>query len=107
VLESILCPICRVVIHTQHSAPIYGRSSVSSRASQTASAMLTSMMLAAEHEHEQMLMRAEEACRTHFSERHPRRLQLWEQFRWRWLMTRRWPWSRTPSYEQFDFGANA
>jgi hypothetical protein len=104
--EIILCPICRKAIHTQYSSPILGRSTVSSRDPHGASGMLTAMMLAAEAEHLKMIMRAEEACRTHFEEQHPRRLRLWKRFKWNWILQRRWPWSRS-SEDTFDFGANA
>lgn len=100
--EIIICPICRKQIHHQYSSPIYSRGRVSSRDYQGGSDMLTAMVLAAEAEHERMVLAAEEACATHFRTEHSRRFRLWQRFHWSWLLQRRWPWSRKNG-EVFDY----
>lgn len=104
--ETIICPICRKEIHRQFSSPIQSRGRVSSRDYQAASDMLTAMMLAAEAEHQRMIMAAQDACVEHYRARHRIRFALARRFGWSWLLKRRWPWSRIPG-ETFDFSERA
>ncbi len=104
VREIIFCPICGEVIHRQFSGPITSRGVVSSRTDPaTASAVLTEMMLAAEAEHQRMLRTVEEICAEHMRTRHSTRFGLWQRFGWNWLLTRPWPWSSKPEYDEFEF----
>lgn len=104
--EVILCPVCRKQIHRQFSSPIYSRGAVSSGDYQAGSDMLTAMVLAANAEHERMVMAAEEACATHFREEHALRFKLWRKLQWAWLIQRRWPWRKVKG-EVFDFSRSA
>ena len=104
--EVIICPICCKEIHRQFSAPIYSRGRVSSRDYQAGSDMLTAMVLAANEEHERMVMAAKEACATHFREQHTIRFRLWKRLKWAWLLQRRWPWRKVKG-EVFDFSSAA
>ena len=92
--EIIVCPICNVTIWSEKAEPFLARASLPS-ASPHGANMLTEMMLESQRFIDEKAQRAEEACRSHFENTHPRRLRLWKKYRWRWLMTRRWPWSRT------------
>ena len=105
--EIILCPICREVIHRHYAAPIESRARISSRApAGHASNMLTLMMEEANRMHEELVLKAEEACASHFRERHPLRLRLWKKLKWNWVLNRRFPWQRH-SAPEFDFSRRA
>lgn len=104
--EIILCPLCGKAIHQHFASPIMSRASIPSRTDPAdASKMLTHMMLEAEETHRRLVENAERACVEHMKFRHPVRYRLWRRFRWEALLIRRWPWSRTPTYERFDFPA--
>lgn len=100
--EIIVCPICNKTIWSEKAYPFFARSRLPSR-SPHGSAMLTEMVLESQRHIDDKRMRAELSCRQHFEDRHPRRLRMWHRFRWRWLMHRKWPWSKIiTGTEQFE-----
>lgn len=103
--EVIVCPLCRSVIHERVAHPITERARVSSRTDpQTAAALLTAMVMDSQKIMDEIVQRAEEACRSHLETKHPRRFRLWQKYGWEWVLLKRWPWSKQfTSGDDFSF----
>lgn len=97
-MQIITCPICWRTIYSHDDTPLQARASIPSHVPpEQRGRLILAMAAEMEDYHRRSIEEAETACREHFETEHALRFKVaWRYPRLRWMMKRKWPWSKPP-----------